>query len=164
MEKRTIRFKFWFFQNYWWLLTTIFIFLVAAILTVQSSINFGTLATVFGTFLSILYFLQKQRLEEIKLFREIFVECNKRYDKINDMLNSIVDGADNNALKPEERAILNDYFNLCGEEYLYYTQGYIFPAVWKAWYNGMKYFVNDPRIKAVWRDEMKSESYYGLVL
>jgi hypothetical protein len=51
---------------------------------------------------------------------------------MNEVLNGIVNGPADQSLKPEERTILNDYFNLCGEEYLYYTQGYIFPAVWKA--------------------------------
>jgi hypothetical protein len=157
-----IKLKFWLFRNYWWVLTFAFIGLSTGIVLVQSSVDFKLLATVIGTFLSLLYFLQKQRLEETKLFREIFSDCNKRYDVMNDRLNAIVDDRDSETLSPEARATLNDYFNLCGEEYLYYTQGYIFPSVWLAWYNGMKFFINNPRINAVWAEEKKSESYYGL--
>jgi len=120
------------------------------------------LATLLGTLLTLLYFLQKQRLEEMRLFREIFAECNERYDKMNEVLNAIVAGPDDQLLRSEERTILNDYFNLCGEEYLYYAQGYIFPSVWKAWHNGMSYFFNNPRIVKVWKEETKSDSYYGL--
>jgi hypothetical protein len=157
-----IRLKFYFFRNYWWLLTLLFICVCAGVVLIQSSFDFKLLATLLGTLLTLLYFLQKQRLEEMRLFREIFAECNERYDKMNEVLNAIVAGSDDQLLRSEERTILNDYFNLCGEEYLYYAQGYIFPSVWKAWHNGMRYFFNNPRIGKVWKEEKKSDSYYGL--
>lgn len=159
-----IRLKFWFFHHYWWLLTLVFVGIGTGMVFLRPGVDFKLLATLLGTFLSLLYFLQKQRLEEMKLFREIFAECNGRYDKMNERLNVIADALDNQSLQSEELAILSDYFNLCGEEYLYYRQGYIFPSVWKAWYNGMKYFITNPRIAAVWTEEKKSESYYGLPL
>jgi hypothetical protein len=159
-----IKLKFWFFRNYWWLLALVFVGLGTGMGLLQAGVDFRLLATLLGTFLSLLYFLQKQRLEETKLFREIFAECNERYDKMNESLNAIVDGPDDQPLQSKERAILDDYFNLCGEEHLYYIQGYIFPSVWKAWHNGMKYFIKNPRIAAVWTEEKKSESYYGLTL
>ncbi len=163
-RKMKIKLKFWFFRNYWWLLPLLFVGLGSGMVLLQLGVDFKLLATLLGTLFSLLYFLQKQRLEETKLFREIFAECNERYDKMNERLNAIVDGPDDQPLQPKERAILNDYFNLCGEEYLYYTQGYIFPSVWKAWHNGMKYFIKNPRIAAVWTKEKKFESYYGLSL
>jgi len=144
-----IKLKFWFFRNYWWLLALGFVVFGTVMVLLQSGADFKLLATLLGTLLSLLYFLQKQRLEETKLFREIFAECNERYDKMNELLNAIVDGPNNQPLQSEERTTLNDYFNLCGEEYLYYSQGYIFPSVWKAWHNGMKYFIKNPRIAAV---------------
>jgi hypothetical protein len=159
--KRTIRAKFWFFKNYWWIFTAATVLIICNYFF-QSNMKFSTLLTAFGTFLSIIYFLQKQRLEETKLFRDIFSECNKRYESMNDSLNAIIEGNDETKLKPDERAILNDYFNLCGEEHLFYTQGYIFPKVWENWQNGMKIFLDNPRIKSVWEEEMESESYYGL--
>jgi hypothetical protein len=57
---------------------------------------------------------------------------------------------------------LFDYFNLCGEEYLFYRRGYIYPEVWKSWVAGMKFYYNDPRIQNLWEEELSSESYYGL--
>ena len=98
------------------------------------------------------------------LFRQIFAECNKRYDDMNEKLNAIVKGPEDQELQSKEKDTLYDYFNLCGEEYLYYKLGYIFPPVWKAWYNGMKYFIKNQRIAAVWTEEKKSDSYYGLSL
>lgn len=158
-----MKLKFWFFRNYWWLLVLAFSVGIGLVL-LQSCVDFKVLATLLGMLLSLLYFLQKQRLEEMKLFREIFAECNKRYDEMNERLNAIVDGPEDQPLQPKERGILNDYFNLCGEEYLYYTEGYIFPSVWQAWHNGMRYFIKNPRIAAVWAIEKKSESYYRLSL
>lgn len=127
--KMMIRLKFYFFRNYWWILTVLFICVCEVVVIIQSSYDFKLLATLLGTLLTLLYFLQKQRLEEMRLFREIFAECNERYDKMNELLNSIVDGPEDESLRTEERMLLNDYFNLCGEEYLYYTQGYIYPSV-----------------------------------
>jgi hypothetical protein len=57
---------------------------------------------------------------------------------------------------------LFDYFNLCGEEYLFYSQGYVYPEVWKAWFNGMEFFRPNPRIRQLWNEELKTGSYYGL--
>jgi hypothetical protein len=51
---------------------------------------------------------------------------------------------------------------LCGEEYLYYKKGYIFPSAWKAWCNGMTFFINNSRVLKVWESEAKSNYYYGL--
>jgi hypothetical protein len=48
--------------------------------------DFPRIATVVGSLLSVAYFLQKQKLEELRLFREIFKDCNLRYDEMNDEL------------------------------------------------------------------------------
>ena len=76
----------------------------------------------------------------MKLFRDIFEECNKRYDDLNERLGLIVNGNNEQELTLEERQTLIVYFNLCGEEYLYYQQGYILPSVWDAWRKGMSWY------------------------
>src|SRR5262249_14262415 len=45
--------------------------------------------TIVGGLASALYFIQKQKLEELQLFKELFIEFNSRYDKLNEALNSI---------------------------------------------------------------------------
>ncbi len=159
-----IKLKFWIFRNCWWLLTLVFSSILTAMLLLGTGVDFRLVATLLGTLLSLLYFLQKQGLEEVRLFREIFAECNCRYNTMNERLNAIVDAPDNQPLQSEEIAILYDYFNLCGEEYLYYRQGHILPSVWKAWHNGMKYLIGNPKVAAVWAEERTSDSYYGLPL
>ncbi len=156
-----VRLKFWFFRHYWWVVTLAFISVLVFLLA-SGKISVGISVPVVGTYLSVIYFFQKQRLEEMKLFREIFAECNKRYDKLNDELNKIIAKSTKERISGPERTILNDYFNLCGEEYLYYRQGYLLPSVWATWFNGMRCFFENPRIAQIWRDECQSDSYYGL--
>ena len=126
--------------------------------------DYKAVATLLGVLLSLFYFLQKQRLEEMKLFREIFAECNKRYDDLNESLGLIVNGNNEQELTLKERQTLIDYFNLCGEEYLYYQQGYILPSVWDAWRKGMSWYLDNERISRLWQEERKTESYYDFSL
>lgn len=158
MHKR-IRLKFWFFDHYWWLLSIAVIAAVIALSLLKEQLS--TSAGVVGAILSLIYFLQKQKLEELKLFRELFKEFNERYDVLNERLAKV---AENPSLEvnQEERDLLIDYFNLCSEEYLYFQKGYIDPSVWLAWHNGMKAIVAAPRIQAVWQVEKKTDSYYGI--
>lgn len=128
-----------------------------------------------GGVLSLSFFVQKQKLEELLLFKELFAQFNDRYDKMNEGLNHILNK--NSTPTPAkaaevpwsesdediaDRNVLFNYFNLCGEEYLYYRLGYIFPEVWTAWHNGMMIFYENPRIQALWDQELQTGSYYGL--
>lgn len=154
-----IRLKFWFFDNYWWLLSVVVV--AAVILFTLLKEQLSTSAGVVGAILSWIYFLQKQKLEELKLFRDLFKEFNERYDVLNERLAKMAENP-SVEVSQEECDLLIDYFNLCSEEYLYYQKGYIDPSVWLAWHNGMKALVAVPRIQAVWRVEKKTDSYYGL--
>jgi hypothetical protein len=123
--------------------------------------NWQLAFTIAGGGFSFIYFIQKQKLEETRLFKELFTEFNERYDRLNEKLNSIVIGNKNAELSSEQLNNLYDYFNLCGEEYFFYKQGYIYPEVWESWLNGMKDFYRNSRIKTIWGKEMDSNSYYG---
>jgi hypothetical protein len=81
------------------------------------------------------------------------------------VLNGIATGDVKKDLTKIELDTLNDYFNLCSEEYLYYVKGFIYPEVWKAWCNGMEYILQNVRIGTYWeKEQMNSASYYGLTL
>ncbi len=153
--------KFWFFENYWWLLCVAVASTVTTLLVLREPLP--TVATVVGALLSVAYFLQKQKLEEMRLFRELFKECNGRYDAMNESLAAIIEKGDA-GLSREERLKVVDYLNLCGEEYLYFRRGYIEPSVWQAWSNGMKVVVASPSIRRVWQIEKSTGSYYDLPL
>jgi hypothetical protein len=156
-----IHLKFWFFEQYWWILVLAVSISVVALSLLKESV--GTVATVVGALLSLIYFLQKQKLDELRLFRELFKEFNERYDAMNDDLARIA-SLEPGEMQMSDKAKIVDYLNLCGEEYLYFRKGYIDPQVWAAWHNGMKEIVSASSIQSVWQKEKISESYYGLPL
>ncbi|MCA9997922.1 MAG: hypothetical protein KDE56_19315 [Anaerolineales bacterium] len=123
--------------------------------------DLGLVITIIGSSLSFFYVVQKQKLEELQTFKQLFTDFNKRYDSMNEKLNEIVKAE---TLKDCHHDILNDYFNLCSEEYLYYRKGHVYGEVWKAWCNGMLYYLADDKISQKWKDEQNQNSYYGLTL
>lgn len=125
--------------------------------------NWQVVVSVVGGALSLVYFVQKQKLEELRLFKDLFVEFNARYDKIQDRLLFIAEQNDGE-LSKEECQVVYEYFNLCAEEFLFFRLGYIDPAAWSAWRSGMRCHLNNSRIRQLWDKDVKSDSYYGLQL
>ena len=117
-----------------------------------------------GSVLGLFYFVFKQHLEEIRLFKELFTEFNARYDAMNERLYLECEASLDKPLVKGQIAFLYDYFNLCGEEYLYYRKGFIYPEVWSAWRKGMQIFLRYPRIRSLWEEELATDSYYGLTI
>ena len=156
-----IQIKFLLLRHYWWLLTLALAFAITFI--VRSNQPIAIALPIIGSLLSLFYFIQKQKLEELRLFRVIFKECNSRYDEMNEKLAKILECSESDLAANEKEALV-DYFNLCGEEYLYFSRGFIDPSVWKAWENGMRAIVESPRIHPFWQQEKATESYYGLPL
>jgi hypothetical protein len=107
------------------------------------------------------YFLYRQHLDKARLFKELFVEFNDRYSRLNKPLNKILFGPSSGLLSADERDVLFSYFNLCAEEHFFYEAGYFDHRVWNAWYRGMKNFFDHPRIRELWDEDSKSDSYYG---
>ena len=156
-----VKLKFWFYKNYWWILFIVSIIILLTLFVRNESTS--TVVTFVGAILSIIYFIQKQKLEEMRLFRELFKDFNSRYDKMHADIYRIINDS-NNDLSDDVRLKVVDYLNLCGEEYLYFKLGYIEPSVWEAWNNGMKIIVAKQPIQTIWRHEKSSGSYYNLPL
>jgi hypothetical protein len=114
----------------------------------------GIVVSSTGMYLSALYFFQKQNLEELKAFKELFVEFNSRYDKLNNKLNNISE--------ENSKDILDDYFNLCAEEYLFYKKGLIIEEAWSSWCRGMREQLKEKIISEYWTKAQQENSYYGL--
>ena len=106
------------------------------------------------------HFMQRQRLEELTLFQRLFGDFNARYDRLNDDLQGIV--VDPRHLTDADRSKLLDYFNLCAEEYFFFSQGLVPRSVWKAWCRGMLEYLDDTRVAQFWQSEQARGSYYGL--
>ena len=115
-----------------------------------------------GATLSFTYFIQKQKLEELNLFNELFKTFNDRYEALEKSLQEIKDEPTSSKISFEQKEILIKYFNLCGEEFLYYRLGYIYPEVWQAWLKGMQYYYTNKNINFFWDEELLQGSYYGL--
>lgn len=153
--------KFFVYRQIWFLwLIGLAIFCFAVV----KQINWQTAGSVAAALLGFFYFIQKQKLEEFTVFHKLFKEFNERYDKLNSDIYSITIKNENDPLTNEEIVVLYDYFNLCGEEYLYYSQGLIIPEVWNAWEKGMILNLKHPRISKLWVREKKTGSYYDLDL
>ena len=125
--------------------------------------NIALAVTILGGTVSFYYVVQKHNLEQTQAFKDLFTTFNKRYDNLNNRLNKIVREPVNKELTEQELNVLNDYFNICGEEYLYYRKGIIYKEVWRAWCKGILYFLDNERIRSFWAEEEKNnDSYYGL--
>jgi hypothetical protein len=144
-----------------------FIFVIGAAAVATGSLRLEAakrpelLISAIGTVAGFTYFLYRQHLDETKLFKELFVEFNIRYDALNDDLNAILFGPSEGLLSAAEREHVFSYFNLCAEEYFFYKTSYIDRRVWDSWYQGMRIFFDQPRIRALWMQDCKARSYYG---
>ena len=120
-----------------------------------------------ATGVSISIGLRQYNIENDRMFKELFTSFNTKYDeKFNDVLN-IIDNKFNSKkgykLSPKKILILNDYLNLCAEEYLWYKKGRIDEDAWKSWEVGMKYYLNIPVIYEFISNQInQKDSYYGL--
>jgi hypothetical protein len=153
------------FTNYWWI-TIIAIALLVPMVTTFSRTEAITpnLVSLFAAGLGVVYFVQKQKLEETQLFQRLFIDFNTRYEKLNDRLQKILGDATLDQSSVFFRNTLDDYFNLCAEEYLFYSQGRILPVVWRSWCMGMLQYLKDTRISQYWNSQERMNSHYGLTL
>jgi len=121
----------------------------------------SNLATIVAGALGVAYFVQKQRLEEIELFEKLFTGFNKRYGEMNDHLERIRQ-INTEPFSEYDLKVLNGYFNLCAEEFLFYSQGQILSVVWQSWCRGMRIYLANEEISRRWEMEEGGDSLYGL--
>jgi hypothetical protein len=129
-----------------------------------ASVRLSLTGTLLAAVAGISGFLYAQHARDLQFFRELFREFNARYDALNDRLNEIRNRPKDQSLTDTDKGVLMAYFNLCAEESLYTTAGYIDSRVRDAWHKGMCYFDQDPEIQQFWKDELKQDSYYGFTL
>jgi hypothetical protein len=136
------------------------IFLYAILLNRLFPNQLLTIISMIGAFYAFLY---SQNRQQTQLFKELFTEFNLRYNNMNDSLTEIIRKLKNNKknLSHKDYKILIDYINLCAEEYLYYSAGYIDENVWNTWLEGMKYYFNYPDIRKILINELETNNYYG---
>lgn len=149
---------------------TLFVFLLAG-LTIGGYFYFEfderVLLGILGITATMYFGTLRIKIEQDKLFKELFTDFNSKYDdRLNDLLNGLRENP-NRELKTEDKKLIYDYFNLCSEEYLWMKKGRIPSDVWEAWKAGIQSNLEIPQVKVLFNEEAKDKktrkSYYGLV-
>ena len=135
------------------------IFLAAAFLCPNPFFKQNALSVI-GMIGGFFAFLYTQHLQGTQFLKQLFTEFNLRYDSLNEDLARIC--VINDALTTKDISKLIDYFNLCAEEYFFYSSGYIDEAVWESWRRGMQFYLRNELIHKLWSLELNHGSYYGL--
>ena len=124
------------------------------------------LAATIATGISLTIALMQSRIQDDRMFQELFTDFNKKYDtEFRNQLDDIVEKHENNTdkISNDDEELIIRYFNLCAEEYLWRRKYRIPDEVWKAWENGMIYYFNVPIINSTLLEQKKQfDSYYGL--
>lgn len=123
--------------------------------------------SILGAGITISFSLRQDKIENDKMFKELFIMYNEKYDKkFNNCLNEIDNYFSKNPnyeLSEKQKPIVIDYLNLCAEEYLWYKKGRIDKLAWNSWERGMNYYLNISAIKKFIQNEKKQiDSYYGI--
>lgn len=122
---------------------------------------------IFSAGFSISFAIRQYRIENDKIFKELFIMYNEKYDlKFNNYLNEIDHEVSKNShykLNEKQKPIIIDYLNLCAEEFLWHKKGRIDEVAWSSWERGMKYYLNIPAIKNfIILEKKQQDSYYGI--
>lgn len=114
------------------------------------------------------------------LQKQLFTELNGRYDKLNDLLKFVLEFDDDEVMHYNEsendenigaykksfiKFKINDYFNLCAEEYYWFSKNRIDNRIWNAWQKGMNDIYNGSSIiQEQWKDEIKNDGWKSFYL
>src|SRR4051794_34708631 len=81
------------FAHYWWLVTLVVAVALPVIVQVSRPDNVvGNVVALCAGALGVVYFIQKQKIEELQLFERLFTRFNERYGELNADLQRIVAG------------------------------------------------------------------------
>jgi hypothetical protein len=98
----------------WYALISVITIAIAMLLILADVLQWEEFAAIAAVILSFAFGVQKQNLEEIKLFKKLFEQFNERYDEMNDDMNRICRDS-GSPLTEAEIETLFKYFNLCGK-------------------------------------------------
>lgn len=150
------------FRHYAWIAIVAAVVGLAIVFATTTTDRTSFVGSVVAGVLAFCYFAQTQKLAEMSLFKELFTDFNRRYDALNERLSAIA--VNGGASDGSSKQVIIDYFNLCAEEYLWYTEGYIHADVWRSWCAGMVWYFDREPFRTTWNEESKKNSYYGLSL
>ena len=78
------------FRYYGWIALVAFASAIGIAWINGAQTDWKVILGILSAALSFVYFVQKQKLEELKLFKELFKEFNERYDLLHDDLNGLL--------------------------------------------------------------------------
>jgi len=114
---------------------------------------------------STIYFSRQSNKRADQLMtKQLFTEFNERYNKLNDVLNATSE-TPLAEIRKDLKSIdkIDDYCNLCAEQYYWRKAERIDDTIWNAWLAGMNYrYNNHPAFKQYWDEEVAKnwKSYY----
>lgn len=138
------------------------------ILLYKEKIEGQIFAVIFASIVTAYYAFLKQKIENDRMFKDLFDSFNDKYNgTTNDIFNELRRNPEKkieDICKNGENIVI-DYFNLCAEEYLWYSKGRIPEKVWKAWKFGINQNLKLEQVKVIYKKEIDNseESFYGLV-
>lgn len=137
------------------------LFVIILLAPALSAITYVSLIPAAAAISTMYFGFIKYWIDSDLMFKSLFKEFNERFDELNENLNNIVV---NQSIKGErtKNQIIQDYLNLCAEEYYWFSQGRIPEPVWNSWLKGIKIYLLVPEIKNLFKSELQYESsYYG---
>ena len=141
----------------YWLIGIVGIIALVIAATRENSTVLKLYISVGVALLSWMFFIQKQKLEEDKLFFEAFAQFNSRFSELLPFLNDIQNGHSNDS------HMIEKYFDLCAEEYYYFKRGRLPDDVWRCWAKGIQFYIDSSDAVRVYRHSMDESSFnYGL--
>ncbi|MDO1514341.1 hypothetical protein Q2T41_16930 [Maribacter confluentis] len=121
-----------------------------------------------------------RELSNDNLQKQLFTEFNDRYDKLNEIIQFILDLSKEDIAKYKQsksedkigeytqafiKSKINDYFNLCSEEYYWFSKNRIDDRIWNSWEKGMNDIYNSSEIiRDQWKEEIQNEGWKSFYL
>jgi hypothetical protein len=152
------------FQWYWALAPLVGLVAIVILFIAEVEKRWEISAAAAGIAAGLVYFVQKQKLEEIRLFHDLFAEFNERYRDLHEDLQRVSQRSPDSLREVDEGEILDQYFNLCAEEYLFYKQGRILRHVWQTWCRGILIYLRVGHIEDYWRAQESANFHYGFTV
>jgi len=146
-------------------LICLFLLLIALsiILWFSKDQNYIPYIAVGASIVALYFSLVKYWMDSDAFFKSLFESLNKRFDELNEDLNLVAKG-NPPITKSKLEEVIQDYLNLCAEEYFWYKKDRIHENVWNSWVEGISYYLENADIKNYFQKESSySKSYYGFL-
>ncbi len=142
--------------------------IVIAVLSLLATAYIGLI----GYRLTKTFSAKTEKLSHQSLFHQLFRDFNSRYGQVNSFLIQLESHSQNPDYTLENLKAdfdlydkINDYLNICAEEYYWYKQGRLDDKVWASWQIGMNIWYNKlPILRELWQEEISGDGYKSYYL